>query len=231
VPESGFGYEFRSRPESKFGQKPKSGRPPKPLPKTHFGSLSPTTYTPGKGWLCTCDCGNDVYVSRRNLLLGSVTHCGCKDWALDEKPILKRYNFFKIMHHRGTEIIAWCDCGNTFKIHEKDLSETLSCGCVKPGKHLPKNVGSRISHEPIYQTWMRMLRNARKERVQVYPKWRQFVWFYGWVMTFTDYLDITRFRETVCIYRIDCNFGYEPGNIRIVPRVGVRGIPRIRPRT
>jgi hypothetical protein len=227
---------FQNRHETKIefhveSGRRKPGRPPEPLPKKEFGYLVPLEYVAGKGWLCECWCKRQVYASRRNLIKGITTHCGCRNWDPGAKPLLKRYHFFKILHHKGNKIYALCDCGKAFKIKERDLSETLSCGCIKPGKHLPKNVSQRISNEPIYRTWMRMLWNAKQDRIPVYEKWRQFVWFYAWVMTFTDYLDITRFRETICIYRIDCNFGYEPGNVRIVPRVGVRGIPRIRPRT
>lgn len=28
-------------------------------------------------WKCTCDCGNEVYVSGTNLRRGYTTHCGC----------------------------------------------------------------------------------------------------------------------------------------------------------
>lgn len=29
-------------------------------------------------WRCLCDCGNEAYVARRNLLSGVTTSCGCK---------------------------------------------------------------------------------------------------------------------------------------------------------
>lgn len=44
-----------------------------------FGNLTALKYDAKKRkWLCKCDCGNNVYITTRNLTYNNTTSCGCK---------------------------------------------------------------------------------------------------------------------------------------------------------
>lgn len=46
-----------------------------------YGRLTVISYIPisrGKSkWLCQCDCGNETFVTRSNLVMGKIRSCGC----------------------------------------------------------------------------------------------------------------------------------------------------------
>lgn len=64
------------------GQKVNCGCEPKlklNYTNKRFGNLTAIKYDAKKRkWLCKCDCGNETYVTTRNLTYGNTTSCGCK---------------------------------------------------------------------------------------------------------------------------------------------------------
>ena len=101
-------------------------------------------------WECLCDCGNKIQITRRELLSGSVTSCGCQK----DKPVV-RYGrdltgcrFDKLTIIRPTEerrnrSVVWeckCDCGNTVKLSRVQMKRMkhLSCGCDEEQKPVLK---------------------------------------------------------------------------------------------
>ena len=87
-------------------------------------------------WLCRCDCGNEVEVTKRKLVTGGVSSCGCgrkpplKDW------VGKRFGRVVVLEYAGKENgrHMWrcrCDCGREFTANQSNLQngQTTSCGC------------------------------------------------------------------------------------------------------
>lgn len=96
-------------------------------------------------WLCRCDCGNETETTKRRLINGNVSSCGCsrkpqrKDW------IGKRFGRVVVLEYAGKENgrQMWrcrCDCGRIFTACQSNLQDgqTTSCGCKhreQPGLH------------------------------------------------------------------------------------------------
>ena len=92
-------------------------------------------------WLCRCECGNTIETTKRRLVTGSTSSCGCgrkpplKDWVgkrfgmLTVLSYARKENGFHIWHCR-------CDCGNTVDVRQSNLQNgwTTSCGCRRDPK-------------------------------------------------------------------------------------------------
>lgn len=87
-------------------------------------------------WRCRCDCGNEIETTKRKLVTGNVSSCGCgrkpplKDW------IGKRFGRAVVLEYAGKENgrHMWrcrCDCGREFIANQSNLQDgqTTSCGC------------------------------------------------------------------------------------------------------
>jgi len=118
-----------------------------------FGKLIVKERAPNKNnqvcWLCKCDCGNEVIVTRRELLTGHTKSCGCyrkEITAKRNKEIkpkkLDGLRFGKLTVLKPTELrdtngaIIWecvCDCGTHTMVRGNLLVNGMiqSCGCVK----------------------------------------------------------------------------------------------------
>lgn len=93
-------------------------------------------------WICRCDCGKIIEVSKNNLISGNSTSCGCK-----RIETLIKLRFRDITGQRFGKLIAlypinnvgrriWhckCDCGNETNVTIDCLTSgnTTSCGCAK----------------------------------------------------------------------------------------------------
>ena len=122
-----------------------------------FGRLEPL-YESSKDtknrqkWMCKCDCGNLVEVSKYKLLAGVKKSCGCLykevlnnfklDKFVDVKDqrfglLIARYPIGKKDKRSETIWRCDCDCGNTFDIDIVSLRKNKypSCGC----KDSPQN--------------------------------------------------------------------------------------------
>lgn len=101
---------------------------------------------------CKCVCGNEIIVSRTQLIKGLTTHCGCKKEQVRHPERIKdltgqRFNHFTVLKlddevHRskcGAVQIKWicqCDCGNIVSVNRQSLVDgrKKSCGCVGAAK-------------------------------------------------------------------------------------------------
>jgi hypothetical protein len=106
-------------------------------------------YLKGDGtyWLCRCDCGNEKIKSRRNLLNGDSSSCGCYQKEQASKAYLndltgKRFGKLVVISRAENNInssgrvkVVWlckCDCGNKTNVTSGELKsgDTKSCGCL-----------------------------------------------------------------------------------------------------
>lgn len=89
-------------------------------------------------WLCQCDCGNEIETTKRRLITGNTSSCGCgkkpplKDW------IGKRFGMLTVVSYTGKEngFHIWhckCDCGREVDVRQNNLLHgwTRSCGCMR----------------------------------------------------------------------------------------------------
>lgn len=95
-------------------------------------------------WRCRCDCGNTIETTKRRLVTGNTTSCGCgktpplKDW------VGKRFGMLTVLSYARKEkgFHVWhcrCDCGREVDVRQSNLQSgwTKSCGCQRdPGRNL-----------------------------------------------------------------------------------------------
>lgn len=110
-----------------------------------------------RGWHCTCDCGNRVWVITESLVNGNTTSCGCS-----RREDLTGRAFGKISvvgpSHRDEKNrrYIWkclCECGKTKMVETKNLlrGATTHCGCSKaPAKNrlteLQRQINKKLSY-------------------------------------------------------------------------------------
>lgn len=95
-------------------------------------------------WICMCDCGKEVSVSRTSL--GKKTNsCGCLKSELVTKKntldltnqkfgkLIALENTFEKNNHNSYLWLCKCECGTIKKISSEDLNsgKVKSCGCLK----------------------------------------------------------------------------------------------------
>lgn len=93
-------------------------------------------------WECLCKCGNQVFVSARNLTRGDTKSCGC---ISKEKSDITNQRFGQLvaLHPDPSspksphKWICICDCGNTCSVRISNLKSghTRSCGCLHEIEH------------------------------------------------------------------------------------------------
>lgn len=103
-------------------------------------------------WLCRCECGNMIETTKRRLITGNTSSCGCgkkpplKDW------IGKRFGKLTVTAYAGKEkgFHMWhchCDCGKEVNVRQSNLQKgwTKSCGCMRqPQKKLHYENGTCV---------------------------------------------------------------------------------------
>ena len=95
-------------------------------------------------WKCRCDCGNEILITRSELLYGGRTSCGhCRDKDLEGKRFGKLTAVCATGESRNGSRL-WkcrCDCGNEIEVTRADLIHNIrrSCGCMRMnlGEDLP----------------------------------------------------------------------------------------------
>ena len=129
-----------------------SARLSKDISGMTFGRLTVIEKANCKGkntkWLCKCQCGNYITVSRPNLMTGNTKSCGCLNVdSIKERCTLSLVNrtFGKLMvikqeesDKNGTRWLCKCKCGNTAIVSGCHLTSghTQSCGCSRSSGEL-----------------------------------------------------------------------------------------------
>lgn len=131
-------------------------------------------------WLCKCDCGNEVSISRNKLVTNKVKSCGCLIQESAEKRAKrqvidlagKRFGKLLVLGLERTEkrryknanrtIYFWkcrCDCGNELVVNGKTLKE----GKIKDCKDVKRNasktytqIGNEFKRENILKEGTRL---------------------------------------------------------------------------
>ena len=81
-------------------------------------------------WLCQCECGNTIETTKRRLITGNTSSCGCgktpplKDW------VGKRFGMLTVLSYARKEkgFHLWhcrCDCGNEVDVRQSKPAERL----------------------------------------------------------------------------------------------------------
>ncbi|MGM9911772.1 hypothetical protein [Floccifex sp.] len=105
-------------------------------------------------WHCTCDCGNVVDVSSRNLKDGHTRSCGCIRGKIHDLTG-KRFGKLVVQSVSTKRIhgsVVWncvCDCGKECMVSNASLisGNTTSCGCVK--EELEKNMQTAVIQKSL----------------------------------------------------------------------------------
>lgn len=110
-------------------------------------------------WRCKCDCGNETFVARGNLISGGAKSCGCsKGMVIKDLAGIRFGSLVAIgpTERRCGGQIIWhckCDCGNDAYVIRGNLihGKTKSCGCGRNNDLSGKRFGKLIAIEPTEQ--------------------------------------------------------------------------------
>lgn len=96
-------------------------------------------------WICQCDCGNTITVSRSNLMSGKTRSCGCLQkevgYAKLDDLTGQKFGMLTVVRraeNNGKQVryLCKCDCGNEKVFYSTNLKRGLStsCGCFRREK-------------------------------------------------------------------------------------------------
>lgn len=115
-----------------------------------FGKLTAikTAYIDNvRGWLCKCDCGNEIVVPTTQLNAGYIKTCGCRKQDTENELIGNIYGNLTVVSFNSRDkngrvfMNCKCICGNTKVVSVKNLQRgTSNCGC------LMKKIGKRKAY-------------------------------------------------------------------------------------
>lgn len=114
-------------------------------------------------WLCQCDCGNKIEVTKRRLITGNTRSCGCAKISQMNDLTGKRFGKLTVLSYVGKEngFHIWhcqCDCGKITDVRQSNLQSgrTKSCGCDRnPQKNMHYTEGTcleMLRPELMYKT-------------------------------------------------------------------------------
>lgn len=178
-------------------------------------------------WECQCVCGKARTVSGAKLIAGKSRSCGCQG-RHNQAELRKRVTSSMVFGNWvvigfGSRIgtsACWqcrCVCGAVKNVKEHRLlsGESLSCGCIKKGRHghAAYREGKRSS---TYGVWTNMWSRCTNPKCPAYryygergitvcDRWRKFENFLA---------DMGEKPENLSIDRIHVNGNYEPDNCR-----------------
>jgi hypothetical protein len=195
----------------------------------------------GQWWLCKCDCGSEVVVSKGNL--GRCTRsCGCLSKETTKKInkerneditgkrfgrlVAIRLDHVKEQNH-GSPLQYWlcrCDCGNEKVVLKYALGKsTFSCGCYlkeEASKRASRHGGANTN---LYKRWSSMkercfrkthvhYKNYGGRGITVCDEWKNsFEAFRDWALN-------NGYEKGLQLDRIDNDGNYEPSNCRWATR-------------
>lgn len=197
-----------------------------------FGKLTVIDYdhtdTNGRTyWWCECDCPdrNRILVSRKHLIGGGVSSCGC---LRHDDLVGERFGYLTVLNldHVGNGKAHWrcrCErCGGETVVPTASLKNgtTTSCGCYKR-----ENLGERtrthgLTNHPLYRVWANMKSRCGYEDnigwdryggrgITVCDEWlHDFKAFHDWAIE-------NGWKPGLTIDRRNNDDGYSPWNCRI----------------
>lgn len=193
-------------------------------------------------WLCRCDCGNERIVGHSVLKNGGRKSCGClrNDFhKLDprgrfgktEDMTGRRFGklvCMSVSHSDKNGHYFWtckCDCGQETVTQAAVLKrgDTLSCGCLSREirtKHGNSKRGESglLKATKEYRTWTHIKDRCHNPKCRSYPDYgaRGITVWDGWLNDFSSFLEHVGECPSPLhsLDRIDCNLGYQPGNVR-----------------
>jgi len=129
-------------------------------------------------WLCRCDCGNEIIVSKPNLL-GKTKSCGClrikNNKSRSINLVGKKFNMLTVVSKHGRDKkdkITWrckCECGQEKIIRGESLTsgKLKSCGCLRNRKG---------KDNPGYNPNLTAEDRVNRRKIPGYTEWTQAVY-------------------------------------------------------
>lgn len=102
-----------------------------------FGKLTAIQKVNNRYFLCRCDCGTEIMVSRYYLVSGCTVDCGCsRAERVISEAFSQKWGHWRVMKYVGRisgdyVFECMCDCGTIKNVQWKNLKRgsSKSCGC------------------------------------------------------------------------------------------------------
>ena len=180
-------------------------------------------------WLCECDCGKQVVVTRHSLISGKTKSCGCQKRGPAMEDITgKRFGRLTVIRfdhtdqYRNSYWLCECDCGNKTLVTRGGLisGNTTSCGCYNKERVSEASTIHGFSRTLLYKVWRDIRTRCENPNSTAYHRyggrgiemcdeWKMFEKFKDWAIKSGYSKDLT-------IDRINNDVGYNPDNCRWV---------------
>lgn len=180
-------------------------------------------------WLCECDCGDRIVVSRNHLRQGNVKSCGCLKHGPDREDLTgKRFGRLTVVQydhddiHRNSYWLCECDCGNRTIVTRGGLTSgnTTSCGCYQIEGIRERATTHGMSRTRLYKIWREMRTRCENENSTSYHRyggrgigvcddWSDFENFRNWALD-------NGYEHDLTIDRVDNDADYSQSNCRWV---------------
>ena len=183
----------------------------------------------GTCWICRCDCGNHIIVSRNHLKQGNVKSCGCRKHGSEREDITgKKFGRLTVIRHDHDDIhrnsywLCECECGNRTIVTRGGLTSgnTTSCGCYQIEGIRERATTHGMSRTPLYKVWRDMRTRCENKNGAAYHRYggRDISVCYEWKTfeNFRDWAAESGYERGLTLDRADNDNGYSPTNCRWV---------------